>query len=219
MNDPSEKDYADNFIGVQEEAIDNSADTFIISACDENSETNLTMWRLYGDDAKGVCLKFWIDKTKLNQNGFYLAPVSYAKSHKDHYELNIIKNILVQPKSKRWKIELSEWNVWKHFFKQHTYAVEREIRLVYLPSEFIPIAKSIWFVDDRTSVFSEMKAFDLSKSTAFPLTLSRVILGTKFPRNEENIPQYKRRLTASHICIHKTEDKELVSRCDIENYR
>lgn len=210
MNDPSEKDYADTSIGFQEEVTDNSSDTFIISACDENAETNLTMWRLYGDDAKGVCLKFHIDKDKLNQNGFYLAPVSYSKSKKDHFELNVIKNILIQPKTRKWKIELSEWDVWKHFFKQHTYAIEKEIRLVYMPSEYIPIAKSVWFPDDRTSIYSEMKTFDLSHDTAFPLTLSRVILGTKFPNPDINVKQFKKRLGMAKI-ITDTKIDDLVT--------
>lgn len=218
MNDPSEKDYADTTIGIPQK-IDNSMDTFIISACNENAERNLTMWRLYGDDAKGVCLKFWIDKDKLNQHGFYLAPVSYAKSNGEHYELEIIRGVLMQAREQNWKFELSEWQVWKHFFKQNTYAVEEEIRLIYMPSEYVPLARSIWFTDDRTSIYSEMKVFDLSHDSSFPLTLNKVILGIKFPSLKENVPQINRRLSKSNICIHKNEGEELVSHCDIENYR
>ena len=101
------------------------------------------------------------------------------------------------------------------------YAVENEIRLLYMPSEYIPLSESIWFTDDRTSIYSEMKVFDLSRSTAFPLSLSRVVLGIKFPMPKENIPQFNRRFTKSGICIHKSEerDKKLVSLSDIENYR
>jgi len=220
MNDPSEKDYADSYLGIND-GVSDSADTFIISACGEDAETDLTMWRLYGDDAKGVCLKLWIDKEKINKHGFYLAPVSYSKPNKEHYELEVIKNITNQPKDQNWKIELSEWHIWKHFFKQHMYAVENEIRLLYMPSEYIPLSESIWFTDDRTSIYSEMKVFDLSRSTAFPLSLSRVVLGIKFPMPKENIPQFNRRFTKSGICIHQSEerDKKLVSLSDIENYR
>lgn len=219
MNDPGEKDYADNKVNKRDNE-DNSTDTFIISGCKDEAEKNLTMWRLYGGDAKGVCLKFRIDKTKLNKNGFYLAPVSYADSNKKHYELEIVKNICVQPKGGKWNFDFAEWNIWKHFFKDNAYAVEEEIRLLFMPPQYIPIAKSIWFIDDRTNIYSEMQVFDLSKETVFPLILNRIILGANFPAYEENTNQLNRRLNSSHIRTDEVERNKLVSHCDdIQNYR
>ena len=219
MNDPGEKDYADNKVNKRDNE-DNSIDTFIISGCKDEAEKNLTMWRLYGGDAKGICLKFRVDKTKLNKNGFYLAPVSYADSNKKHYELEIIKNICTQHKEKKWSFDFAEWNIWKHFFKDNAYAVEEEIRLLFLPIPHIPLAKSIWFLDDRTNIYSEMKVFDLSNETVFPLILNRIVLGANFPAFDENTDQLNRRLSHSNIRTYEVERHKLVSHCDdIQNYR
>jgi len=219
MNDPGEKDYADNKVNKRDNE-DNSIDTFIISGCKDDAEKNLTMWRLYGGDAKGICLKFRIDKTKLNKHGFYLAPVSYADSNKKHYELEIIKNICTQPKDKKWNFDFAEWNIWKHFFKDNAYAVEEEIRLLFMPTPHIPLAKSIWFIDDRTNIYSEMQVFDLSKETVFPLILNRVVLGANFPAYDENTDQLNRRFKRSNIRTYEVERHKLVSHCDdIQNYR
>lgn len=219
MNDQGEKDYADNLVNKRDNE-DNSIDTFIISGCKDEAENNLTMWRLYGCDAKGICLKFRIDKTKLNNNGFYLAPVSYADSNKKHYELEIIKNICTQHKDKMWNFDFAEWNIWKHFFKDNAYAVEEEIRLLFMPRPNIPLAKSIWFIDDRTNIYSEMQVFDLSNETVFPLILNRIILGANFPAFDENTDQLNRRLKRSNIRTYEVEHDKLVSHCnDIQNYR
>lgn len=219
MNDPGEKDYADNKVNKRDNE-DNSIDTFIISGCKDEAEKNLTMWRLYGGDAKGICLKFRIDKTKLNKNGFYLAPVSYADSNKKHYELEIIKNICTPPKDNKWNFDFAEWNIWKHFFKDNAYAVEEEIRLLFMPIPHIPLAKSIWFIDDRTNIYSEMQVFDLSKETVFPLSLNRIILGANFPAYDENTDQLNRRLIRANIRTYEVERNKLVSHCDdIQNYR
>lgn len=219
MNDPGEKDYADNKVNKRDNE-DNSIDTFIISGCKDEAEKNLTMWRLYGGDAKGICLKFRVDKTKLNKNGFYLAPVSYADSNKKHYELEIIKNICTQHKEKKWSFDFAEWNIWKHFFKDNAYAVEEEIRLLFMPIPHIPLAKSIWFLDDRTNIYSEMKVFDLSNETVFPLILNRIVLGANFPAFDENTDQLNRRLSHSNIRTYEVERHKLVSHCDdIQNYR
>ena len=220
MNDPGEKDYADNKVNKNKSIDNNYADTFIISGCKEEAERNLTMWRLYGGDAKGVCLKFWIDQEKLNKNGFYLAPVSYSKQNKEHFELEIVRNICAQIDGKSLRFDFLEWNIWKHFFKDYMYSVEEEIRLLFIPTQYIPISESVWFVDDRTKIYTEAKVFDLSHDTAFPLTLNRIILGTNFPEYQENTPQFNRRLSRTSIRTKGVKRHELVSHCDdIKNYR
>lgn len=220
MNDPGEKDYADNKVNKNKSIDNNYADTFIISGCKEEAERNLTMWRLYGGDAKGVCLKFWVDNEKLNKNGFYLAPVSYSKQNKEHFELNIVRNICDQFDGKSLRFDFLEWNIWKHFFKDYMYSVEEEIRLLFIPAQYIPISESVWFVDDRTKIYTEARVFDLSHDTAFPLTLNRIILGTNFPEYQENTPQFNRRLSKTSIRTKGSKRNELVSHCDdIKNYR
>ena len=51
---------------------------FIVSYSSSNLIDDLTQWRLYGDDAKGVCCVYKIDKDKLIDR-FFLHNVRYIK--------------------------------------------------------------------------------------------------------------------------------------------
>ena len=225
MNDPSEQNYADRYIGLPEVMVA-SRDSFIISACAAERENDLTLWRLYGDDAKGICIKFdlW-SESDLEKHGFYLGRVSYGSTKSAHYELEIISTIYAAFGEKGWKFIFQNWDIWKHFFKTHSYAIEDEIRLIYIPEKRLatkwhidPIPESKWFKDDRTGIYSEMKLFDLTTNSGFPLRLSKIILGTKFPYPDENVKQFTARLKETKILT--TEKKENVFvRSEIEDYR
>ena len=191
MNDPSEVNYADKMVA-KEGTIDDAADSFIISACDESRLDDLTIWRLYADDTKGVGLKFKIDYRKV-RGEFFLAPVSYGD--KDyHWELEIIKALLHASPFKGRRFVLKDWLVWKHFFKNYSYAVEEEIRLLYQPKKAAKKNENVWFKDARTSIYSELRLFDMTKKRSrFPLRLSQIILGTSFPilgTNKEQIRKW-----------------------------
>ena len=229
MNDPSELDYADNY-GEEIEEIQRESDTkmkisnaqniFIISCCREEVEQDLTMWRLYADDTQGVCIRFEVDENKLNKNGFYIAPVSYAQDVSSHFELEIIKKIREKLRTS-WQIEIREWEVWKHFFKKKLYSIEKEIRLLYFPAEdvFSASVNNKWFIDDRTSTYTEMKLFNISNQYShFPLSVSKVILGVKFPNKKLNTVLLNYRFDESNI-IHSNNKEEIVTSSKIEDYR
>ena len=59
MNDKSETDYATQKLNL---TIQNDSEEingcYIMSCCDIESKNNFTMWRLYADDAKGVCIEY-----------------------------------------------------------------------------------------------------------------------------------------------------------------
>ena len=217
MNDPSEKDYADTYLGTKE-PVDNSANTFIISTCDINVENDLTMWRLYADDTKGICTRFDINTNKIGTNGFFLSHVSYATENGYHYELEIIKSI----KDNIPNFVFNEWNIWKHFFKKNQYAIEREIRLLYFPEDDNRINEvdSKWFKDAKTEIYSEMKLFDLTKAdTHFPFTLNAVVLGTNFPQKKDNAVQFNNRFAKSNIIRNVPDQGDYVLPSTIEDYR
>ena len=89
---------------------------------------DLTMWRLYGNDANGVCLCYQVDKDKMD--GFILAPICYANSNGNHPELDVIQKIMNTFVSNR-RIILKRFSVWQHFFKPYEYSVEHEVRLLF----------------------------------------------------------------------------------------
>lgn len=229
MNDPSELDYADNYGEEIEETqgesdnkikINNAQNIFIISCCREEVEQDLTMWRLYADDTRGVCIRFAVDENKLNKNGFYIAPVSYAQDVNFHFELEIIKKIREKLRT-CWQIELREWEVWKHFFKKKLYSIEKEIRLLYFPAEdvFSASVSNKWFIDDRTSTYTEMKLFDISNQYShFPLSVSKVILGVKFPNKKVNAVLLNYRFNESNIG-QSNNNEEMVTSSNIEDYQ
>ena len=217
MNDPSEKDYADRYLGLPN-IIDNAKDTFIISACSTDKENDLTTWRLYGDDTKGICIRLELNRDfNLTKNGFYLARISYGEAPNVHYELDIIKNIFSFFKEIGWRFTFCNWGVWKHFFKKHSYAIEDEIRLLYMPNRKSK-NEGKWYKDDRTGIYSEMKLFDLTDSKAFPLTIGKVILGTNFPYPVENVKQFTARLKETKILTIGSKDEVFV-KSKIEDYR
>ena len=206
MNDPSEKNYADDVVKSLN-TVDDAADTFIISSCEDARIDDLTIWRLYADDAKGVGLKFKINKRQIRER-FYLAPISYGEGRGKHWELEVIKSLIHASPLQGSRFVLKDWLVWKHFFKNSSYAIEKEIRLLYQPKDLPKEGESEWFMDDRTSVYSEKRIFDLTaKKSSFPLKLSQIILGSRFPGAEENVSQIKK-------CFERTK---IITGTPIEN--
>ena len=98
MNDSSEVDYADSYINVtrlsMNELIKEGNEIFITSACDVNKSDNLLMWRLYAQNAEGICMNLGINPKGLSDRNFYLYPISYGTSDSEHVELDIIRDIL-----------------------------------------------------------------------------------------------------------------------------
>lgn len=221
MNDPSETIYADQFVSPNGVQNDDSV-AYIISASDEERDDDLMMWRLYGDDAKGVCFQFEVDKQKLKTfPQFYLAPISYEREDKTHMELEIIKGIFfAETYPSEWKIQLKKWQVWKHFFKKNIYAYEKEVRLLYMPSESRKPAHQgeTWFEDDRTGIYSETKLFDLTTDNAFPLTINKITLGPKFRSIDQNVKQFNQRLLRTQI-ITKPDRGLVFQPSKIKDYR
>lgn len=211
MNDPSEKNYADRMVGIETPEEDASS-TFIISGCKIGTEEDLTMWRLYADDAQGACLNMVI-KRDLLKDGFYLAPVCYAAKDGSHRELEIIKSLLDLKWESLWTFKLKDWNIWKHFFKKGNYSVENEVRLLFIPSRTKKKVDEKWFVDEHTNIYSAMKIFNGTDGSAaiFPLNINTIWLGIKFPAREENKQMIIKRI--------KTADNNglILKNCEVKN--
>ena len=169
MNDRGEYHYADNYvydryaqIGTKDfNELDNC---FILSLLDKSQEDNLTMWRLYGDNAKGACITYEASRSILSgiNKQFFLAKVSYAQKNKVHPKLEFIKSLLQAFKKRGWKLSLKRWNIWKHFFKSHLFAVEKEVRLMYYDA---PLSRTNnkdykWIKNPASQIVSKMQLFD-----------------------------------------------------------
>ena len=170
---------------------------FITSCVDDFKCDDLTMWRLYGDNTKGVCLKYKIDSQN-NNNNFYLAPVSYAKTDGTHPELDYIKrlqNAKIRIGNKFYSICFRMFDVWKHFFKPNEYAVEQEIRLLYEES----IQKEYKWITNGSQILCPLVEFpidnnninNINNNVDFPLILDEILLGPNCPEKNTNAAELR----------------------------
>ena len=194
MNDKSEETYADKKIGVGDSweklHLENN-NCFILSMMPQEKSDDLTMWRLYGDDAKGVCLNYVIKKKqrgrKLNGD-FYISCISYGESAKMHRELDFLCGVgLIN--LNHWQFQFKRWYIWKHFFKSFRFKDEKEVRLLYL-SDGKKKEEKMWIENSESGIVSKMLLFPMIPSDTFPLTLTNVIVGPKAPEPRKIAEQF-----------------------------
>lgn len=200
MNDKSELDYVDkHIIGIaQKPNTTHVADFFINSFCHKNKEDNLTMWRLYGDDGKNLCLVYEVD-TSLLTNGFVLGKVIYNSKLKSAGRLpSLIKFVKLISRMGRYKgrkFKFTYLDILKHFIKPEDFEVEEEYRLLYYGPK-CDSSKGItekWIFNNYYHIYHNVIEFS-HKSNLYPLKLKKVILGPKFMESDVNIKQIKYRL-------------------------
>lgn len=232
MNDMSECYYADRYL-VKDENLNKNNDsslsilpaertllnnTYILSCNEDSMRDDLTMWRLYGDDCKGVCIKFLIDKQRLkNDKSFILAPVSYGEGVDKHIKLDFMKQLLSASVDGK-KLCFDTWCYWKHFFKDFRYAIEKEVRLLYTGKG---CGKRSWILTSGTDIPCTISVFNIrvlpSYSSDFPLTVNEVIVGSKC----SDIEQKRMQLTELIKERERGFDKGFAVVCSstIDNYR
>lgn len=197
MNDKSEVDYFNKKVYKISKNQDTTNDIFISSFSSLGDD--LTMWRLYGDDGKGVCLAFELKSTSKR---FMLNKVCYKKK-----PLNLLSRLVEQG----WMFRNAE--EWKHLFKSQEYSVEREYRLLFRKKndnlQFIK--KEDWFVRKDTNIISKFITFDLN-AAEFPLRLHKVIVGPKCTEQKLNVEQL-RNITKQY------NDDVIFSTSKIKTYR
>lgn len=203
MNDNTEGSYADSFMPwhVKQtkdiEGIKNDNSYFLLSCTDITKFDTLTMWRLYAEDAKGVCIKYHVDASKIDSNKYFFARVSYGdrgnSSKPEHNELKFLSDLQEPVICPGWRFYFSKWYIWKYFFKSWTYKDENEIRLIYLPDLSNKAEKDriIWYKDYNYSIFNRMALIPIEdgKSLDFPLTIKQITLAPQSPNAYKNREQ------------------------------
>lgn len=208
MNDCSEIDYFDDYCYPDEKQNPSYQilNNLYLSSCSLLYD-DLTMWRLYGDEAKGVCLTFEI-KSKEAQD-FLLQSVSYAEGKKKHHKLDIVKEIISN------HFVLNEIDKWKHFFKAKDYSIEKEIRLLFIDEDKSNdesiVVKKDWLKTNNSSIINPYIDINID-SEKFPLTLTEVMLGPKCPEMATNEEQLKELIRQKGYSI-------AVETSSIKNYR
>ena len=194
MNDKSEETYADKKIGWDEswgEVHVENNNCFILSLMPQDKSDDLTMWRLYGDDAKGVCLNYEIKEKRSGRklNGdFYISCISYGESEKIHRELDFLLGVSLI-NINHWQFKFNRWHIWKHFFKSFRFKDEKEVRLLYLSDGKNKEDKQ-WIENSESGIVSKMLLFPMKPIDAFPLRLTNVIVGPKAPEPRKIAEQF-----------------------------
>ena len=173
------------------------------------------MWRLYGDDSKGVCLWYKVDD-ELPEH-FFLAKVSYAKIEA-HAELSYLSSKMGKGVCGR-NFEIRNLNSWLHFFKPSEYAVEEEVRLLYEMNDgsLLDTTNGKWIYNTSNGIVAPIVRFPITKTdNNFPLVLERIVLGPNLP--ERNINKEQLRLMIKNMQIRVTDDFE-ISFSTIDSYR
>lgn len=228
MNDVSECYYADQYIAKKkgekpsknilpaERKILNN--TYILSCNDSSKEDDLTMWRLYGDNCKGACVKMLIEKDIIDKNDtFILAPVSYGQDEDTHQELDFAHSILsIEVAGKNPTFET--WCYWKHFFKDYRYSVEKEVRLLYTGNG---CGKRNWILVNDNEIPCTISIFPVKSlpnhSNDFPMTLKEIIIGSKCTDRETKESQFKELIKERNAGYDKDFTEVKLSK--IDNYR
>lgn len=206
MNDKSEIDYFDKKCKILDygSSTQDINDTYI-SSCSKLKD-DLTMWRLYGNDGKGVCLEFELS-TECKSNDFILSPVNYAEDKKKHLALKMLQ---MMSDAKFRFVELYKW---KHFFKSYNFNVEKEIRLMFIDNRKLNngVINRDWVITWNHSIINPVIDFKLNSSN-FPIKLKRIILGSKMPELHINKIQLEYLISTKGYSIE-------VQISEIDNYR
>ena len=138
-----------------------------------SKKDNATMWRLYGDQGKGICMAFTVPANRITK-------VLYV-NEKDE-KVRKLKEARTALVNKGIKVELSDMNEMKYYIKHSDFSIEGEYRYLYdAGGENLDIA-------NYGDLLSPYKDFKYDESTQkfgnLPFKFEYVIIG-------KNIPQYK----------------------------
>ena len=207
MNDNSEYRYAWDCFFREELPLDETEDcincTYVLSCSSMKQKDSLEMWRLYGDDGKGVCLIFDVDKP---ENPLLLAKTIYEFVHENgrkklDNKWRLLKHLTTELNNIGIPLKLRNQNKWLPFFKSGDYHYENEVRLLYEENDESNNFHTShdWVLNNANSIFTPYVQFDLSdkgeqQKTTFPLKLKGIVLGPKCPEKEMNAKQIKNML-------------------------
>ena len=189
--------------------------SFILSGSRMSKKDDLNMWRLYGEDSKGVCLWYTVED-ELPEN-FFLAKVGYGKND-THAELTYLASKMGKSVNGR-NFEIRNLNSWLHFFKPAEYAIEEEVRLLYEMRDIDLFEEKggKWVLNADNGIISPIVRFPITKQdNSFPLILDKIVLGPNIAEVNTNKEQLQ--LLIKQCKIRVTDSFEVIS-SKVSSYR
>jgi len=144
---------------------------------------NLDMWRLYGDNARGVCLVFGRDATKNDE----LYKIRYMDPESE--DLKRVKGLMDTLKKKGIRFRWNLLQKCRHYLKYADYKAEEETRLL-MDSE----KPSGWFINRENGILTPYVERNIRKTgnlkeNDYPFRLRRIILGPSIREKDANLMQ------------------------------
>ncbi len=132
QNDNEEYKFAANILGGNPRAYENTRrGMYSLSMCNQEIENDLTLWRLYGENTKGIAFVFRIVNNPIYWMHYHMSEIQYGEVDKlATYKRN---------KADFEKKNNFEFHLGLHrflgFHKSEQYRVEQEVRLIYIHEE------------------------------------------------------------------------------------
>lgn len=186
MNDASEGLYAWNMLYEDDKAKDldllrerkrllNNA--FIVSYSVFDKRDDLNQWRIYGDEAKGVCCVYEIDESKLKDR-FFLHKVKYIGKHGEGDNSELLQNFKKYIDDENNKLDYYDLSPVIFYYKPSVFKDEEEVRLLVdnktTPAYETPPYKRDWLLTNSNNIpnpYIDVPFNDV------PLILKEIILG------------------------------------------
>jgi len=139
QNDMNEFKYSSSLLEVDEIIADNEKkNSFILSMCEYDMKDDLPMWRLYGNNTKGVGIVIELEDDLNKWSDFHLSEVYYGEQKLFSAYLDK-KNKFENRHNFKFYLPL---NRFLSFFKSLDFQIENEIRLLYYFNENRPLIKA-----------------------------------------------------------------------------
>lgn len=188
MNDKTETDFLGDVIRNYREEYEQEYDKYLFA--DKEFITSFTsriddldMWRLYGDNARGVCMVFERDAKKDDE----LYKIRYIDPESN--ELKKVEALMDSLKEKDIRFRLNLLQKCRHFLKHADYQAEEETRLL-MNSE----KPDGWFINRENGILTpyvekSIREADDLKEGDYPFRLHRIILGPSIREKHANFMQ------------------------------
>lgn len=171
MNDKTEIGFLEEYIRNYKEDFDKYlfADKEFITSFTTRID-DLDMWRLYGDNARGVCMVF----ERINKDSDELFNISYIAEKSDVLEKIAKLQDALKDNSIRFRMNLLK--KYQHFLKLSDYSSESECRLMVNSEK-----TDGWFINRDNGILTpyiEKKLVrEVEEDNIYPFRLSGIILG------------------------------------------
>lgn len=187
MNDKTETDFLNDFLKNYKDEYEQDFDKYLFA--DKVFITSFTtriddldMWRLYGDNARGVCMVF--ERKDKTNNALY--KIKYVDPETD---LKKVAELLKALKDKGIRFRLNLLKKYRHFLKHADYDTEEEYRLL-MRSE----RPDGWFINRDNRILTpylerELWKGGMQKDGDYPFRLSRIIIGPAMTEMYANLIQ------------------------------